>query len=176
MDLSNLFHDSFLFCSDSSSNNKSRLATSFIIDDNDFLLKIKSKNINIINLFNDIYNLGGIHLYHTSSYLKWKNIESNEDIFNFKLKNKYIDIIDIIDNIDNINNINNINYFITNTTNLLELQKEFLELDNKKLYLTFDKKNFTKEMNTFRKCIKKRYLYKNSNIKLPSSLEIKIIL
>jgi hypothetical protein len=145
-------------------------------DDNDFLLKIKSKNINIINLFNDIYNLGGIHLYHTSSYLKWKNIESNEDIFNFKLKNKYIDIIDIIDNIDNINNINNINYFITNTTNLLELQKEFLELDNKKLYLTFDKKNFTKEMNTFRKCIKKRYLYKNSNIKLPSSLEIKIIL
>ena len=38
-------------------------------DDNDFLLKIKSKNIKIINIFHDEYNLGGIHLYHTSSYL-----------------------------------------------------------------------------------------------------------
>jgi hypothetical protein len=141
-------------------------------DDNDFLLKIQSKNINIINLFNDEYFFGGIHLHHTSSYLKWKNIVSNKDIFDYKLKNEYFDII------DNINLVNKkiIKYFITNTTNLLELQKEFLKLDNNKLYLTFDKKNFTKEMNTFAKCIKKRYLYKNSNIKLPTSLEIKIIL
>ena len=146
-------------------------------DDNDFLLKIKSKNINIINLFNDIYNIGGIHLHHTSSYLKWINIESNKDIFDYKLKNKYIDFIDIIININNIKyNINNINYFITKTTNLLELQKNFLELDNIKLNLIFDKKNFTKEMNSFRKCILKRYLYKNSNIKLPANLEIKIII
>jgi hypothetical protein len=145
-------------------------------DDNDFLLKIKSKNINIINLFNDIYNIGGIHLYHSSSYLKWKNIESNLDIFNYKLKNKYFDIIDII-NIINIGLIDKTNkiYFITNTTNLLELQNEFLKLDNIKLYLIFDKKNFTKEMNSFRKCILKRHLYKNSNINLPINLKIKII-
>jgi hypothetical protein len=141
-------------------------------DDNDFLLKIKSKNINIINLFNDEYFFGGIHQYHTSSYLKWINIERNKDIFDYKLKNEYIDII------DNINLINKkiIEYFITNKTNLLELQKEFLKLDNNILYLIFDKKNITKEMNTFRKCISKRYFYKNSAIKLPKNLEIKIIL
>jgi len=65
-------------------------------DDNDFLLKIKSKNINIINLFHDEYNLGGIHLYHTSSYSKWNSIESNLEIYNKKLEhynnyNEYIE-------------------------------------------------------------------------------------
>jgi hypothetical protein len=68
-------------------------------DDNDFVLKIRSKNINIINLFHDEYNLGGIHLYHYSSYLKWKNIESNSEIFNKKLEvynqnRTYIDFIE----------------------------------------------------------------------------------
>jgi len=67
-------------------------------DDNDFVLKIKSKNINIINLFHDEYNLGGIHLYHTSSYLKWVNVESNLEIFNKKLEhynnfNEYIELL-----------------------------------------------------------------------------------
>ena len=67
-------------------------------DDNDFLLKIKSKNINIINLFYDEYNLGGIHLYHSSSYLKWKGVESNNEIFNKKLEhyniyNEYIEFL-----------------------------------------------------------------------------------
>jgi len=67
-------------------------------DDNDFLLKIKSKNINIINLFHDEYNLGGIHLYHTSSYLKWNGIESNLEIYNKKLEhynnyNEYIEFL-----------------------------------------------------------------------------------
>ena len=68
-------------------------------DDNDFLLKIKSKNIKIVNLFHDEYFFGGIHLYHTSSYLKWKNIESNLEIYNKKLEhynnfNEYIDFIE----------------------------------------------------------------------------------
>jgi hypothetical protein len=67
-------------------------------DDNDFLLKIKSKNINIVNLFHDEYFFGGIHLYHSSSYLKWKNIESNSEIFNKKLDhynnfNEYIELL-----------------------------------------------------------------------------------
>jgi len=70
----------------------------FAYDDDDFLLKIKSKNINLINLFNDIYNLGGIHLWHTYSY-KSGNIESNEKIFEkkndfYKLNNIYKYIID----------------------------------------------------------------------------------
>jgi hypothetical protein len=67
-------------------------------DDNDFLLKIKSKNINIENIFHENYIIGGIHLYHTSSYLKWKNIESNLEIFNKKLEhynnfNEYIEFL-----------------------------------------------------------------------------------
>jgi hypothetical protein len=67
-------------------------------DDNDFVLKIKSKNINIINLFHDEYNLGGIHLYHTSSYLKWVNVESNLEIYNKKLAhynnfNEYLEFL-----------------------------------------------------------------------------------
>ena len=67
-------------------------------DDNDFLLKIKSKQINIINLFHDEYFFGGIHLYHSSSYLKWINVESNLEIFNKKLKhynnfNEYIELL-----------------------------------------------------------------------------------
>ena len=67
-------------------------------DDNDFLLKIKSKQINIVNLFNDEYFLGGIHLYHISSYLKWVNVISNSEIFNKKLNhynnfNEYIEFL-----------------------------------------------------------------------------------
>ena len=89
-------------------------------DDNDFLLKIKSKNINIINLFHDEYNLGGIHLYHTSSYIKWKNIESNSEIYNKKLEmyNNYKIYIDFIEKI-NLNNIFYKVYYIINNTNLL---------------------------------------------------------
>ena len=71
-------------------------------DDNDFLLKIISKNIKIINLFHDEYLFGGIHLFHSSSYLKWVNIESNNNIY-FK-KNKLFsqlgEYIDITENIE----------------------------------------------------------------------------
>ncbi len=71
-------------------------------DDNDFLMKIISKNIQIINLFHDEYYFGGIHLFHTSSYLKWKDIESNSNIYSKKKEiflktGEYIDIIDIND-------------------------------------------------------------------------------
>jgi hypothetical protein len=79
--------------------------------------------------------------------------------------------------LENVNKklLNNIEYFITNTTNLLKLQKEFLKLDNRKLHLIIDKKSFNDDINTFLKCIKKGYCYKNSNIKLPESLHFKII-
>jgi hypothetical protein len=75
-----------------------------------------------------------------------------------------------------IEDLNN-NYYITNKTNLLELQNKFLEFDNTKrtIKLIFDKKNYTKEMNSFRKCILKKYFYKNSSIKIPNNIHIKIL-
>ena len=142
-------------------------------DDNDFLLKIKSKNINIINLFHNLFNFGGIHLYHTSSYSKWENVESNCSIFHYKnnyynLNKIYIDLL--YDNLPVIKK-----YYITKKTNLIELQKDFLELKYENLHLIFDKKNYTKEMNTFRKCILNGYFYNNSKIKLSKNIKIKIL-
>jgi hypothetical protein len=71
-------------------------------DDNDFLLKIISNNINIINLPNFTYNVGGIHLYHKISYECWaRGVISNENIFRYKQNyyennKKYVDCIDFI--------------------------------------------------------------------------------
>ena len=81
--------------------------------------------------------------------------------------------------IEDLNQIcinSHINYHITNNTNLLELQNIFLEFDkiNKTINLIFDKNNYTKEMNTFRKCILNKYFYKNSSIKIPNNIHIKI--
>ena len=141
-------------------------------DDNDFLLKIKSKNIKIVNLFHDEYNLGGIHLYHTSSYLKWKNIESNLEIFNkkveyYNLNKMYIDFIENT-------TLACKKFYISQKTDLLELQKQILKSNNKNIHLIFDKSKFTKKMNSFRKCILKKHFYKNSEIKLPKNINIKI--
>jgi hypothetical protein len=68
------------------------------------------------------------------------------------------------------------NYNITNNTNLLKLQKEFLCFDNlnTNINLIFHKNNYTKEMNSFRKCILKKYFYKNSLIKIPDNIHFKI--
>jgi len=79
-------------------------------DDNDFLLKIISKNIKIINLFHDEYYFGGIHLFHSSSYLKWVNIESNNELYFkknelFSKSGLYIDITENIDLFDEKYNI-----------------------------------------------------------------------
>jgi len=70
-------------------------------DDNDFVIKILSRKINIVNIFNDIYNLGGIHLYHNSCFNN-VNIESNNKLFEkkrdyYNLNNIYIDFIDNMD-------------------------------------------------------------------------------
>ena len=145
-------------------------------DDNDFLLKIKSKNIKIVNLFHDLYNLGGLHLYHTSSYIKWKNIESNLEIYNKKLEmyNDYKIYIDFIEKI-NLNNIFYKVYYIINNTNLLELQEKILKSNDRNIKLIFDKKKITKEMNSFRKCMLKKICYKNSQIKLSKNINIKIL-
>lgn len=71
-------------------------------DDDDFLLKIICNNINIFNVQNNVYNIGGIHLYHINSHMSWgNNVISNENIFRFKQKyyqdhKKYIDCFDFI--------------------------------------------------------------------------------
>ena len=141
-------------------------------DDNDFLLKIKSKNIKIVNLFHDEYFFGGIHLYHTSSYLKWKNIESNLEIFNKKVEYYNLNkmYIDFIENTTLVCK----KFHISQKTDLLELQEQILKSNNKNIHLIFDKGKFTKEMNSFRKCILKKHFYKNSEIKLPNNIIIKI--
>ena len=67
-------------------------------DDNDLVLKIRSKNINFVNIFNNEYNIGGIHLFHTLSGEKWDyGKPSNDELFNnknrvFEQTGKYIDV------------------------------------------------------------------------------------
>jgi hypothetical protein len=67
-------------------------------DDDEFLLKILSKHINIINIWHDEYNVGGIHLYHNIAVDTWdKNVELNRDLFNLKkcvynFTHEYIDV------------------------------------------------------------------------------------
>ena len=58
------------------------LTMGYAYDDNDFLLKIISKNINIVNLFHEDYHFGGIHLFHSVS--NDACVESNEEIHNKK--------------------------------------------------------------------------------------------
>ena len=80
-------------------------------DDNDLLLKIRSNNINIINIKNDIEKIGGIHLYHgytvnvtnTAAYTKPLNV----DLYNKKKNylnsnNKYLEL-SVENNIDDSN-------------------------------------------------------------------------
>ena len=58
-------------------------------DDDDFLLKIISKNINTINVFHTQHNIGGIHLFHAPAPQAWDNNKpTNELLFNLK-KNIY---------------------------------------------------------------------------------------
>lgn len=70
-------------------------------DDDDFVLKIISKQINIRNIFHNEYNVGGIHLFHGISTETWdKNIEMNDVLFNTKLKiynttNEYIEVTEM---------------------------------------------------------------------------------
>ena len=77
-------------------------------DDDDFLLKIKSKNIKIINLFYDENLFGGIHLFHKSS--NRENIESNNNLYLKKndVMLKSGEYIDITENIDLFNEKYNI--------------------------------------------------------------------
>jgi hypothetical protein len=139
----------------------------FSYDDNDFLLKIISNKINIINLFHNEYNFGGAHLWH-NSYLK-KRVESNKNIFYIK-KNEY----ELTGNYFDILYIKEINIKINKKLNLLSLQNLLIKFTGFKIInFYFDKKNMTKKINTFRKSYLKGFCYKNSKVKIPKNLFIK---
>jgi glycosyltransferase involved in cell wall biosynthesis len=122
-----------------------------------------SKNINIIDYSNDMeININKIYKYKNDLTLKL--FYNNENDF-VVIPNNLLKELPILEK----------NYKITKNTNLLELQNKFLEFNDININIIFDKKNFTSEMNTFRKCILKRYFYKNSQIKIPSTIRIKIL-
>ena len=57
--------------------------------------------------------------------------------------------------------------------NLLYLQNLFEQFKNNKiLNFYINKKKITPAINSFRKCILKGYLYKNSGIKIPKNIKI----
>lgn len=69
-------------------------------DDDDFLLKVRATGATIKNIFNDEYNIMGIHLYHLNAYKAWNShsIEANKSILDAKkhelaVHGKYIDFI-----------------------------------------------------------------------------------
>ncbi len=80
-------------------------------DDDDFLLKIISKKILVLNLFNTEYKCGGIHMFHGYASHNWDYAaEFNETFFKHKKRiyndeGIYIDVtengIDCFDNIYN---------------------------------------------------------------------------
>lgn len=72
-------------------------------DDNDFLIKIISKRIEIVNIFHNIYLMGGFHLFHGKSAETWdKNVEMNELTVHCKsiLFNETGIYIDLTDNME----------------------------------------------------------------------------
>ena len=137
-------------------------------DDDDFLLKIIANQINVVNLFHDEFHFGGIHLWHIR--LSMKKIESNKNIF-IRKKEIYKEFGKYIDFFTEKNDPIKID--INNDTNLLELQKLFIQFTNYNIINFYiNKKNMKSEVNTFRKCILKGYFYKNSGIKIPKNLKI----
>ena len=67
-------------------------------DDNDFILRIISRGIHIVNIFNEEHFLGGMHLYHVNAFLAWDtNIEMNYQLFLnkqqiFRQTGHYVDV------------------------------------------------------------------------------------
>ena len=159
----------------------------------------EDKNIdNIDNIINDILNSlylnfiiiivnennNNIDKYKDKLYIKI--IESNIDnIVNNNHKTYILNSnntntntnIHYINNISEINEfkekrtIDNFNIIIDKNTNLLYIQQKILK-SNKNIYIQIDKKSFNKEINTFVRCMRKGYCYKNSSIKIPNKIKI----
>ena len=154
---------------------------------------------NIDNIINDILyslylnfiiiivneNNNNINKYKNKLYIKI--IESNIDNFLVNNNNKTYILnsnntnsntnIHFINNISEINEfrqkriIYNFNIIIDKNTNLLEIQQKILE-SKQNIYIQIDKKSFNKDINTFVKCMKNGYFYKNSSIKIPNKISI----
>jgi len=60
-------------------------------DDNDLLIKIHHQNIQIINVNHDIFNIGGIHLYHGYDVPDKRAYDSPQNNILFEKKQKYTD-------------------------------------------------------------------------------------
>ena len=76
-------------------------------DDNDFVLKIISQNINIINIYHNHCNIGGIHLFHPTSDSTWDNgVEMNNNIFFKKVQmyNSTREYVDVTNNSEEFEN------------------------------------------------------------------------
>jgi hypothetical protein len=82
-------------------------------DDDDFLLKIINEKINIINIFNEDYFIGGIHLFHTPfNHSGLKLSIPNQNIHEKKIKfyNKIKTYVDMTLDIENFG----YKYFVLN--------------------------------------------------------------
>ena len=104
-------------------------------DDDDFVLKIKSSNIKIHNVRNDIFNVGGIHLFHDLAPDTWNkhtNYTDNSHIFSKKKDffintGKYLDFhVELNKNIKTIVTITGIRPDFIRMCNVFkELDKNF---------------------------------------------------
>ena len=126
-----------------------------------------SKNINMIEYSDD----DEINFYRIKQYknkLTLKLFVNMENKINIYPNN-------IIEDLNNFKICRE--YHIKNNTNLLELQNNFFKFKNidMNINIIFNKNKYTAEMNTFRKCMLNKYFYKNSNIKIPQNLNIKIL-
>jgi hypothetical protein len=126
------------------------------------------------------YNIGKSDkniIFKDRTYTRSFNLERNYFFKNVQIILDYDNFLEII--IDKNTNLldiqkqiiesnKNIYIKIDKNTNLLDIQRLIIE-SNKKINIKIDKNSFInnlKEINTFYKCMKKGYCYKNSNIKI----------
>ena len=61
-------------------------------DDNDLLIKIKQQDIQIINVYHDVFNIGGIHLFHGYNVPDKRAYDSPQNNILFEKKQKYNEV------------------------------------------------------------------------------------
>lgn len=60
-------------------------------DDNDLLIKIRHQGIQITNVYHDIFNVGGIHLFHGYNMPDKRAYDSPQNNILFEKKQRYVD-------------------------------------------------------------------------------------
>jgi hypothetical protein len=61
-------------------------------DDNDFLIKINQQQIAFVNVYHDVFNIGGIHLFHGYNMPDKRAYESPSNNILCEKKQKYVDM------------------------------------------------------------------------------------